>query len=42
LAYPKFAKHPETPVAKIEAQSVSVETFGLKVIQVLDMMFCIA
>jgi hypothetical protein len=42
MAYCVFAKHPETPVVIIDIQSRSVATAGLKVMQVLDMMFCIA
>ena len=42
MAYCVFAKHPETPVVVIDIQSRSVAAAGLKVMQVLDMIFCIA
>jgi hypothetical protein len=37
-----LAKHPVAPVANMEVQSASVETFGLKMTQELDIMFSIA
>jgi hypothetical protein len=41
-AYCALAQHPEIPVVSMDIQSRSPETFGLKMMQVLDMTFCTA